>query len=428
MISKELVRQIISDQRNAILKKDLGIEREILEIIGNKLSIPHTNVITGIRRSGKSTLLRQIINKYYHDEDFYYLNFEDERFLGFKAAEFNVVYETLVELFGEKRTFFIDEIQHIADFDAFVRRFYDDGFKFFLTGSNAGLLKEEISTRLTGRHIDIFLAPFSFNEYLLFKTGTSKPFNINITEERAEIKRHFNEYFIRGGMPEYVRYDEKDILINIYHDIITKDIIIRKNINNPLYIKELYQYLIGSFAQRFSYNSLLAVSPINSVHSIKKYTEFLAESYFVRMINKYDHSLRKQMANDKKIYVADNGFIPLLSSRQGSDRGWLLENLVASSMDHSSSLFYYSGRRECDFLVLKMKQFDSAIQVCLELNRENYRRETEGLIEALDYTGLNEGLLLTYDQEEIINTDSHKIKVMPVWKWLYQGWVPQILL
>jgi len=421
MISKELLRQILSDQRNAILKKEIGIEREILNDVGQKLVLPHIQVITGLRRCGKSTLLRQIIKKYYADENFFYLNFEDERLLGFNAADFNLIYEMQVELFGNKTTFFIDEIQHVNHFDSFVRRFYDDGFKFFITGSNAGLLKEEISTRLTGRHLDIFLNPFSFKEYLLFKTGNTKPFNDDITEERAELKRFFNEYLLKGGMPEIVRFSESELLRNIYLDILAKDIIIRKKIGNTMYVRELYQYLISTFAQRFSYNSLLKVSSINSVHSIKKYIEFLAESYFIRIINKYDHSLRKQLANDKKIYISDNGFIPVISTRQGLDHGWLLENLVASVLDYNSDIFYFSGKRECDFLLLKMKEFVSTIQVCFELNHGNYKRETEGLLEAMKFAGLRDGLLLTYDQEEKININGFIIQVMPVWKWLYEG-------
>ena len=91
--------------------------------------------------------------------------------------EFNLIYETLIELFGEKRTFFIDEIQHVKSFDTFIRRFYDNGFKFYITGSNAGLLNEEISTRLTGRHLDTLLKPFSFKEFISFKAGSVKDFN-----------------------------------------------------------------------------------------------------------------------------------------------------------------------------------------------------------------------------------------------------------
>src|SRR3989344_5396982 len=166
MLTKEQLKKILEEQRDSILKKKLGVERILLDGIENKRKLPHIVVITGIRRSGKSTLLRQIIKRYYKDEDFYYINFEDERLFDFKAENFNDIYESLLELFGEKKTFFIDEIQNIANFENFVRRFYDNGFKFFITGSNAKLLSKELGTKLTGRHVDIVVRPFSFLEFL----------------------------------------------------------------------------------------------------------------------------------------------------------------------------------------------------------------------------------------------------------------------
>lgn len=420
MISKENLRKILSDQRANILRKELGIEREALQIIGEKRNLPHVHVITGIRRCGKSTLLRQVISRFYNDEDFYYINFEDERLIGFQAGEFNLIYETLIELFGEKKAFFIDEIQHVINFDAFVRRFYDNGFKFYITGSNAGLLNEEISSRLTGRHMDTLLKPFSFKEFIKFKTGSSGTLNHLITEERAMLTRLFNEYLIKGGMPEYLKYDESEILFNIYNDILTKDIFIRKNLTNSLYVRELYQFLIGSFAQKFSYNSLLRVSPVNSVNSIKKYIGLLAESYFITIVNKYSHSIRKQLANDKKIYIIDNGFIPVLSTRQGKDQGWLLENLVSNSINGTNYLYYFNEIKECDFIVLKNKEFIAAIQVCFELNHSNYKRETEGLNEAMEFAGLKKGYMLTFDQEDKIILGDKEMIVKPVWQWLLE--------
>ena len=108
MISKDKLKQVLIEQRISILNKELGLERNVLDLVGKKIKLPHVVVITGLRRSGKSTLLRQIINKHYSDEDFYYINFEDERLFNFKAENFNLIYETLMELFGDKKTFFID--------------------------------------------------------------------------------------------------------------------------------------------------------------------------------------------------------------------------------------------------------------------------------------------------------------------------------
>ncbi|MBW6461002.1 MAG: ATP-binding protein [Bacteroidales bacterium] len=420
MITKELLKLVLTEQRLNLLEKDAGIPRQVLDEIQAKIHLPHIHVITGIRRCGKSTLLRQIIKKYYNDENFYYVNFEDERLLNFDPASFNKVYEVLIELFGQKKTFFIDEIQHVREFDSFVRRFYDNGFKFFITGSNAGLLKEEISTRLTGRHIDTLLTPFSFCEYLELKTGDASRLNMYTTEDRAMILKWFSDYLVKGGMPEYSIYMDPEILRRIYDDIIVKDVMVRKKISNLYSLKELYLFLVSNFGQRFSYNSLQDIVPFGSVNTIRKYIHFLEETYLVRVINKFDFSVRKQLANDKKLYICDNGFIPLISTRAGIDRGWLLENLVLNNLPANHDLFYYSGKKETDFIVMENKKVVSAIQVTYELSAGNRNRELAGLIEALTITGLEEGLLLTNDQEEEIVTDSKTIRVKPVWKWLME--------
>jgi uncharacterized protein len=418
VLSKELLRQILTEQRTSILKKQTGIEREVLSSIGEKLRLPHIHVITGIRRSGKSTLLRQIIKKYYADTDFYYVNFEDERFLNFEAPDFNDIYETLVALFGQKKVFFIDEIQQVGHFDAFVRRFYDNGFKFFITGSNAGLLKEEISTRLSGRHIDTGLRPFSFTEYLTFKKITIENINVLQTEDRAVITEMFENYLILGGMPEFLLYEDPQILRQVYDDILYKDIIVRKKVENVRAAKELYLWLLTNFSRKFSYNSLSKKLSSGSINSLRKYTDYLEESYLVRLVNKFDYSLNKQLVNDKKVYLADNGFIPVISTQPGTDQGWLLENLVSCNFPGGNELFYFSGKKECDFITLSNKTITGAIQVCWNLNSDNYKRETEGLLEAINFCNLSEGLILTNNQEDTLNIDKKKITVKPVWKWL----------
>src|SRR3989344_7118381 len=157
MLSEEQIKEILVKQREIILNKKFGIERTILKKIESKLKLPHVTVLTGLRRSGKSTLLRQLIKKHYNDEDFYYINFEDERLFNFPASEFNRLYEALISLYGKKKTFFLDEIQNVTNFETFVRRFYEEGFKFFITGSSATLLSKELGTKLTGRHVDIIV-------------------------------------------------------------------------------------------------------------------------------------------------------------------------------------------------------------------------------------------------------------------------------
>ena len=416
MTSKELIKQILTEQRELIISKPFGIEREILKKIKQKLKLPHVIVITGIRRSGKSTLLRQIISKYFKDKDFYYINFEDERFFDFKANEFNTIYESLIELFGNKKVFLIDEIQNVKNFETFVRRFVDMGFKFIITGSNSKLLSSELSYKLTGRYINIVVKPFSFKEFLKLKSYDYK--STYTTQDRAQISKYFKEYLIKGGMPEFLIYNDAEIIYRVYEDIITKDIVIRHHIDSFTNLKQLYSYLLTNIGRLFTYNSLKKIVDFGSVNTIKAYLTYITETYLGQTINSYDFSLKKQIRNPKKFYVIDNAFINYISKRASEDIGWLLENLVFNNIFYDNLnkniYFYKNGTNECDFLIKQGTKITEAIQVCYELNEDNKKRELKGLREAMKEFKLKKGLLLTYDQEDTIDN----ITIKPVWKWL----------
>ena len=420
-MNRDLIKEILIDQRESILRKRTGIEREILVSIEQKIKLPHILVITGIRRCGKSTLLRQIIKKYYKDKNFYYINFEDERLFDFNASDFNDLLEVSIELFGKNDVILFDEIQNVKNFEFFIRRLYDREFKIFLTGSNAQLLSSEISTKLTGRHVDLNLKPFSFREFLLLKNQSFNEISIYKPEDKAIIRKNFDEYILKGGMPEYLLFDDKEILSRIYEDIVLKDIAVRHNIYNVKQLKELYQFLITNFAKQYSNNSLKNILKFGSVNTIKKYIGYLEDTHFAIIISKFDYSLKRQISYNKKFYVIDNGFILPISSRVIRDRGWLLENLVLSALIPDNEVFYYQGKNECDFITLKENKLNKAIQVTWELSPENETRELNGLKEAMTDLNLDEGLILTYSSEKDFNWNNKNISILPVWKWMFNN-------
>jgi len=420
MFNKDQFKYILADQRAAILNKPLGIERVLLADVDKTIKLPHVVVITGLRRVGKSTLMRQIIQKYYADQRFYYINFEDERLFKFKTEDFNLLYEALIELYGEQKTFFIDEIQNIEHFENFVRRFYDANFKFFITGSNANLLSREISTKLTGRHFDITLRPFSLREYLSMQNVIFEKEMLYNTIERMKIKSHFQDYLVNGGMPEYLIYKEPEILSRIYEDIVIKDIAVRYNIANLFEMRDVFLYLITNTANKFSFNKLKTVSGIGSITTIKNYIHYLAETFFIQVINKFDYSLKKRLVNDKKSYVIDNGFFNVLSTKITTDIGWLLENLVGNVLSETTKLYYFSDKYECDFVIQQDNLVTTAIQVTNAISENNEKREYSGLLGALKTFNLKEGLILTNDQEAISEIDGKTIHIKPVWKWILE--------
>jgi len=420
MLSDTEIKEILVQQREIILNKTFGVERELLTKIESKIKLPHIIVLTGLRRSGKSTLLRQVIKKYYADKDFYYINFEDERLFNFPAREFNRIYEALISLYGIQKTFFIDEIQNILGFETFVRRLYEEGFKFFITGSSATLLSKELGTKLTGRHVDVIVRPFSFAEFLKLKNVIVTRDDFYKIEKKTAIKKYFSDYVKYGGMPEYIIYNDPEILARIYDDTIIKDVAVRYKVNNISELKQLYSYLISNFSNKFSYNSIKKITEIKSINTIKKFISYAEETYFIKSITKFDYSIRKQIINDKKVYIVDNGFIQAISKRVTKDSGWLLENMVFNSLIIDNEVFYYSGKRECDFITVKNKRIYQAIQVCYELNDDNRERELSGLIEAMDKFKIQEGIILTSGQEEEIKAGKKKIKVLPAWKWLLE--------
>lgn len=416
---------MLTEQRQGFLERPLGVKREALDELVDKLTVPHTIVITGLRRSGKSTVLRQLVDEL-KGRNFFYLNFEDERLLGIEAKDFQKLHEAQIELFGESRLFLLDEVQNIPDFEMFVRRLMEQGYKFYITGSNARLLSSEISTKLTGRHLDVMIRPFSFPEFLSFKEYKVMSGSIYTTERRMELKKLFEEYLIKGGMPEYLTYDKIEMVLRTYEDIVLKDISIRHGVENVKNLRDLYRMLITNFGSHFTYRSLERTLGTASWNTLQKYVGYLEESYLGNVLNIFSHSTKKQLANKKKFYVSDNGFIEAVSSRMTKDRGRLIENLVCRVLAEKNDVFYFQAKNECDFVALTKEDAQPQVFQCAwELTPDNRDREVNGLIEAAKALRTDHGMILTIDQDEEIEMDGVKIQVTPVWAWLlrYYGCV-----
>lgn len=408
------LEDVVNDQSFIFKKKDPGFERHI-EFRKNILSKQIT-VISGIRRSGKSTLLKQFSLKL---PNFYYINFDDERLINFSVQDFNNLIIIWKKKFDSKYIL-IDEIQNIANWERFIRRVHDEGYKLFITGSNAKLLSSELSTHLTGRYQKIELFPFSFSELVEYcKIDTSSSLT---SATKAKILKLFDEFLLHGGFPEYIKYKDNEYLKRIYEDIIYRDIITRFGIKEVKSFRELTNYIFTNFAKEASYNTLKNILGIKTTMSVRAYVGFLEESYLIFELFKYDYSLKKQYISDKKLYVIDNGMRNATTFGFSADRGRLLENLVYIELKRrGKKLYYFKDKSECDFLIQEKNNIVQAIQVTQKIDQANEKREFEGLLNAFDRLDIKNGLVLTENQSKIQTINLHKITIKPIWQWLLEG-------
>jgi predicted AAA+ superfamily ATPase len=400
MITQKELNNIIDSQQNVFKAKITKVEREIL----SKISVipGFANIIMGIRRCGKSTLMLQLLKK--ESDQLIYLNFEDIRLVGFDQSDF-LRLEQVIKGKHIKILYF-DEIQLVDKWEIFAHQLLNEGYQVFITGSNASLLSKELGTHLTGRHLSLELMPFSFNEFLAFHE--EKPTSINLSR-----------YLKVGGMPEYVKYEEPQILMNLINDILFRDIAIRHGIRDVETLKKLTVYLISNIGRLVSANKLTDVFGIKSATTILEYFGYLSDSYLVEFLPIFSYSIKTQNRNPKKVYTLDNGIAETISLSFSEDEGRKLENLVYQHLRRKGlEIYYFKDKKECDFVVREKNSITHLIQVCYDLSMNNQQREINGLLEAMSYFDVSRGTIVTFDQKDEFIFDDKTIEVIPAHFWL----------
>jgi uncharacterized protein len=412
------LKALLIEQEATFWRFNLGISREQMVSLEKTRSVPHAVIISGLRRVGKSTLLAQLAHRLGRDQ-YYYLNFEDERLQGFSSQDMNSVYERLVELFGERRIFVLDEIQNVSGWEHFVRRFMDMGFKFYITGSNASLLSQELGTRLTGRYIPIELFPFSFREFLLFRQVGLPDLDRPTTTSLAFLQAQLNRYLELGGIPQALQYPDLRLHQWLYDDILYRDIVARYHVSEIRALKELAFLLLSNPAGLVSFNKLKATLRLGSVNTVKNFVEYLQSSWLLFSANVYDYSIKRQQIAPKKVFGIDTGLIRSVGFSFSADRGKLWENLVYLALRRETDQIYYfqsSGGYEVDFYLPKRQQL---IQVCLDLAIPQTReREVRALREGMKSLKVSTGLILTGANEEPIHEEGQVIEIRSLANWL----------
>ncbi|MFT4311772.1 MAG: ATP-binding protein [Candidatus Woesearchaeota archaeon] len=398
MIPSETLRNIFRKQKK-LMNEDLGVKRDFYVKPLKKFAY----IITGVRRCGKSTLLKQHLE----GKEVNYILFEDINLTSFQAEDFTKL-DLIFTQENQSEIYFFDEVQNVTGWEIYVRQLLDAGKDVFITGSNATLMSKELGTRLTGRNIKHELFPFSFREFC------------SVSNKKPSLAQ-FELYVQHGGMPEYVLKRDVRILKNLVDDIIYKDVIIRRNIREEKIVREIMVFLLSNIAKPLSFTQIARMLGTVSVNTVIDIIDALEQAYVVFVVHKFDYSLKKQSRNDKKIYVIDTGLANQVSFRTSADVGRFLENIVFLHLrKHTEDIYYFHKIHECDFVVKEGLKITQAIQVCYNLNSDNQNREFNGLIEVCSAHKLKEGLLLTYKQEDTFTVKGIKIIVKPVWKWLLE--------
>ncbi len=416
--SNDQIRAMLLEQYNYFTDQDLGLTRSNLKCVQQAANNPYAVIISGLRRVGKSTLLAQFASTI-NPDSFYYLNFEDDRFLGFKAEDASDLYQILIELFGPRKIFFIDEIQNVPGWEHFVRRFLDLGLKFYITGSNAAMLSKDMGAKLTGRYVPIELFPFSFPEYLSFKGHAVSNSRQMTTVERASLNKYLYEYMVAGGIPDALKYPEIKFLQTLYNDVIHRDIAARYKLEAITALKELSFFLLSNPAGLVSFNKLKERLRLGSVNTVIKYLEYLENSWLLFTINQYSYSVKRQQIAPKKIYSIDTGMVESVGFRFSTNSGKLIENIAFLALrQHHKDIYYYQTAKgfEVDFY-LPEKQHLLQVTESIE-NSTTLAREIRALEEAVHELPVKQITILTDRNNEDLLINGITVKVLSISEWL----------
>jgi len=392
-------------------------ERDVFEDLVKRLNVKHIQVLQGIRRSGKSSLFKLLINhlsQKIDPQEILYVNLDDPFFIPYSddATKLHDVIQTAQKLTQKKITYlFLDEVQAINGWERYVKSVYDSEVfqKIFITGSNSSLLNGELATLLTGRYLSTKVYPLSLKEILNINGITSY---MQIVEQLPKVLSLVDSMIKYGSFVEIYESEvefKREILSSYYDTILLKDCVANNAIRDVKSFKELSFYLLSNVTSLYSYNSLARAIDIND-KSVKEYLSYLENSYLVDELKHYAYSLKEQNHSKKKIYVNDNGFLSL-SYNFSENHGKMLENLVYTELIKSGyEVYFYNKNFECDFIALK-KGKRIAIQVCYELHEQNRKREVGGLVK-LPFE-VDGKYIITYNQSEILD----EIEVVRFWEY-----------
>ena len=421
-MNRDSLKQIIIDQKDIYLNNPLIQRHYPLEDNINYCFV-------GIRRTGKSYMMYQQINKLLSNgvplSQIIYVNFEDERLLEITSDDFNTILEIGLELSGthNKPYIFLDEIQNIDGWEKFVRRIADMKYRISITGSNSKMLSSEIASTLGGRFVIMHVFPYSFSEYLIANGIDIINKDALSTRDKAAVVAHYNQYVSYGAFPELVEIQNKRaFLSSIYQTVYLGDIITRNKISNYFAVKIILKKIAESITKPLSFtrltNILKNVGTSLGKQTVINYVGYMKDSYLLFTLTNYAAKLVEKETSPK-YYFMDTGLLGIMLLDCKSAQ---LENLVAIELIRrygQENVYFFENNVEIDFYVPSEKL---AIQVCMKVldNIDTKERETRAFVKLNNFISGSKCILITNSEEDTLDCDGIQIHVVPIWKWLLE--------
>ncbi|MBN1761429.1 MAG: ATP-binding protein [Chitinispirillaceae bacterium] len=389
--------------------------------------------IIGPRRAGKTWVcfewIKELLGRGIPRENIIYMNFEDERLVPLDGGELTALLDVQAELYErapEKPLYcFLDEVHNVPNWSKWVRRTVDQNrdVSILLTGSSSKMLSSEIATELRGRGISVTVFPYSFKEYLRARGySISVSGSLLYSKERNVIKRHFNDYFTRGGFPEITGYHEyRDTLQQYYRAMFTRDMVERFTIKNIRQFEDFLKIQITRFSALSSVSNaekeMKEIGYSVSKNTLMNYLGYAKDVFLLFDLCKFDNKVTRQLRAPRKVYVVDHGLLNAIRFSVSEDRGRILENIAFMEMRRRyDTLFYHIDKFECDFIAREGNSVTQCFQACWSIQKkETAEREIRGLLAALHTYNLDRGTILTENEHADLERDGKKIAVRPLW-------------
>ncbi len=408
-----------------------GHRRTVLDKLCKLISAPEIIVLTGMRRSGKSTILYQMMSfleeQNIPKEAMLYVNFEDPGFSNHLTPQLlDKIYRVYrEEVFPEGKAYiFLDEIQVVPEWERWVStRNETENIKIWVSGSSAKLMSRELATLLTGRHFAIPVYPLSFSEYLRFLSidAPSRPLPY---QAPPKIQAALNQYLSWGGLPRVAisqdDFEKRTLLQSYLNDILFKDIALRHNIRQINLLRDLAVYLFTQTSCLISYKRLANIYNV-SQDIIHAYCDYIEEAFLVHFIPICSLKMADQQRNPKKLHVHDLGFRHIANLSALYEKGKLIETAVyhALNQQENDGIFYWKKTHEVDFVVRRGVDFDQFIQVTHSIeNKDTLQREINALIEAHQYYPQAKKIFIVEQWGNFSDEIPDFIQVMPLWRFL----------